>query len=132
MTYALLFQPANPRAAAKARRKIWPNSAESWTYSHPFSRFTTLPPEQMALARLVLDSYCCSPLPDLAKVILPPQVESIDDALKLGPPFWHEMMLHMESALRLPLSEVDSFDRYPIFQERLRDIKVFLDSKKPR
>lgn len=93
---------------------------------------TTLPNEHLPLARSILDSYCNTALPELAKVILPPSAETIDDAFKIGPPFWHEMMLQMESALRLPLSEVDSFDRYPIFQDRLRDIKIFLDSKKPR
>lgn len=132
MTYALLFQPTNSRGAARARRKLWPNSSDAWTYSHPFSRSTTLPAEHFALARSVLDSYCCSALPELAKVILPPQVETIDDALKLGAPVFHEIMLHVESALRLPLSDVDSFDRYPIFQERLSALKLFLDSKKPR
>ena len=58
------------------------------------------------------------------------------DLLKAGPPFPLDFWMHISSLLELSqsssLSEMERYSAYPIYGERLRELKAFMDKQRPK
>jgi len=96
-------------------------------------------------ARSVLETYLELPVPPEEECIFggyffypfaeeskkAPRIETI---IKLGQPSPSSMLLHIEGILGYShrLEEYEDFNTYPVFENRLRELKAYMDSRRPR
>jgi len=96
-------------------------------------------------ARSLLEAYMALPVPPEEECIFggyffyPFADESknapkIGGIIRWGQPSSTSMLLHIEGILRhsYRLEEYEDFDTYPVFEDRLRELKAFIDSRRPR
>lgn len=96
-------------------------------------------------ARSILETYLELPVPPEEECIFSgyffypfaeeskkaPKIEAI---VRWGQPSPSSMLLHMEGILRYcyRLEEYEDFNTYPVFEDRLRELKAYMDSRRPR
>ncbi|KAI9880107.1 MAG: hypothetical protein M1830_005352 [Pleopsidium flavum] len=83
-----------------------------------------VPPEE----ECIFGGYFFYPFADESKTA--PKIGGI---IKWGQPSSSSVLLHIEGILRncYRLEEYEDFDTYPVFQDRLRELKAFMDSRRP-
>lgn len=57
---------------------------------------------------------------------------TMDELSQEGPPYPMDMQVHMKAILNSPLEETVAFSQYPMFGDRLRQLKALMDQRKPR
>ena len=57
---------------------------------------------------------------------------TIEGLLEPGPPYPIDILMHMKAILNNPLEEIEAFSQYPMFGDRLRQLKALMDQRKPR
>lgn len=96
-------------------------------------------------ARSILETYMELPVPPEEECIFggyffypfaeeskrAPKVGAI---VRLGQPSPSSMLLHIEGILGYSyrLEEYEDFNTYPVFENRLRELKAYMDSRRPR
>lgn len=96
-------------------------------------------------AKSILETYMSFPVPPEEECIFggyffypfsdrSNKAPKIGTIVKLGQPCPATMLLHMEGILRYcyQLEEYEDFNSYPVFEERLRELKAYMDSRRPR
>ncbi len=84
-----------------------------------------VPPEE----ECIFGGYFFYPFADESKNA--PKIGSI---IKWGQPSPSSMLLHIEGILKYTyrLEEYEDFNSYPVFEGRLRELKAYMDSRRPR
>ena len=60
------------------------------------------------------------------------QPMTIEELIQPGPPYSIDVLMHMKAILNNPLDEREAFSQYPMFSDRLRQLKALMDQRKPR
>lgn len=96
-------------------------------------------------AKSILETYMAFPVPPEEECIFGgyffyPFADDSKNAPKIGgivrwgQPSPSSILIHIEGILRhcYRIEEYEDYDAYPVFENRLRELKAFMDSRKPR
>ena len=160
-TYALIFGPYSSGLARKGRQLANPKASKkildlqsSMSIPDPLIMTFTQPNGSVTWrnvhlwrepAKSILEAYMASPVPIEEECIFGgyffypfaegnKKAPKIGQIMKYGHPYPASMLFHIEGILRNchMLEEYEDYSSYPVFGNRIREIKAFMDSRKPR
>ena len=160
-TYALVFGPYSSALARKGRQLVDPKTSKkvidlqsSVSSPDPLVMTFTQPNGSYIWrdvhlwrepAKSILEAYMIIPIPIEEECIFggyffypfaegSKKAPKISQIMKYGHPYPVSILFPLEGILRNChlLEEYEDYNTYPVFGNRLREIKAFMDSRKPR